>query len=323
LNDAIIEVRENMVYGIFCHDAGAANIICQYIHRKNIKFLFCCKGPAEDIFLNSFGDIYARDFDAALCAADLILTGTSWRGNLELNAIKAARAAGKRVVSVLDHWIEYPRRFLREGVSTYPDEFWVCDTQSLEIARGCLPPLPIQVIGNPLIDSALDNLMELRGGQVDAKAGRSFLYISDNIYDFAEAVYGDPMFWGYSDLDAVRFCLDYFAGINFDYGEFIIRPHPSQNPRVFMEIPEVVEGLISISENKNLMSDLERCSTVLGGVSMALAIAESCQKNIVIVDPPLGKAPKVYGEKNLKWLTQVSAAILRVCGDDILEQFAR
>jgi hypothetical protein len=289
--------KTNIVYGVFCHDAGGANVIAKYILNKNLNYIFCGEGPARKIFQQEFDSKYARTFSAIIEEADIVIPGTSWQGSLEIDAINAAKVSGKKVVSVLDHLVEYPIRFIRGGVCSYPDEFWVCDEASKSIASECLPSLPIKIIGNPLLESALGDLKKIQLDYANDSLNRSLLYISDHISGFTEAVFGDPLYWGYSDLDAIEFCLDYLSKIGFTYDEFIIRPHPSDNPKIFEGLPAVVEGAVSISSNPKLLADISKSSIVFGGISMALLIADTCRKNVVFVDHPNSTIPKLYSNR--------------------------
>ena len=56
-----------------------------------------------------------------------MLCGSSGGSDLERGVVRAARAAGVPSAVWLDHWVNYPARFVLDGESVLPDELWVAD----------------------------------------------------------------------------------------------------------------------------------------------------------------------------------------------------
>ncbi len=52
----------------------------------------------------------------------------------------------------LDHWVNYPTRFVLDGDTILPDELWVADEHAARIARETVPGPPVVVQGNPYLD---------------------------------------------------------------------------------------------------------------------------------------------------------------------------
>jgi adenylate cyclase len=69
--------------------------------------------------------------EEAVARGDWLLTSTSWQSDIEWCAIGHARAAGKHAVTFLDHWGNFPDRFVRGGRKHLPDEIWVGDEMAL------------------------------------------------------------------------------------------------------------------------------------------------------------------------------------------------
>ena len=91
---------------------------------------------------------------------DMVLTSTSWQSKLELNAISYARSIGKKCISILDHWVNYRERFIREGELILPDEIWVCDNHAFALAKKTFPKIKIQKIKNYDLIEFKDELMQ-------------------------------------------------------------------------------------------------------------------------------------------------------------------
>ncbi len=61
-----------------------------------------------------------RRHAATLDGVDLVLCGSSGASDLERVVVRAARAAGVRCAVWLDHWVNYPARFVLDGESCSP-----------------------------------------------------------------------------------------------------------------------------------------------------------------------------------------------------------
>ena len=64
-----------------------------------------------------------------------LLCGSSWKSELELEAILKAKLQNKKSRVFLDHWINYNERFCRNGEAITPDEFIVGDNEALLLAK--------------------------------------------------------------------------------------------------------------------------------------------------------------------------------------------
>ena len=69
--------------------------------------------------------------------------------------VRAARAAGVRSAVWLDHWVNYPARFVLDGEAVLPDELWVADEHAARLARETVPGPPVTVMGNPHLEDVV------------------------------------------------------------------------------------------------------------------------------------------------------------------------
>ena len=116
-------------------------------------------GPARAIFARKLGDL--PEGGPSPEGRDLVLCGSSLSSPLERRAVRAARAAGVRSAVWLDHWTNYPTRFVLDGATALPDELWVADEHAARIARATLPGPPVIVQGNPYLDEIVGEIRAL------------------------------------------------------------------------------------------------------------------------------------------------------------------
>src|SRR4051794_3927926 len=105
---------------VVCHDAGATNLILPWLNDE-AELLPVMHGPAAALWQARF-DTRIKGLDQAIAAAAAVLTGTGWASGLEHEARKLARERGLRCAAVIDHWVNYPDRFVRGGIEILPDE---------------------------------------------------------------------------------------------------------------------------------------------------------------------------------------------------------
>src|SRR5216684_1679442 len=122
------------IVAIVSHDAGGAEILASYVSRHDIVCRFVLEGQAVNVFKRRLGGVEICSLAQGLSACDEILCGTSWQSDLEWLAIQLAQRAGKPAIAFLDHWINYPERFIRKEVQHLPSELWVGDVETERLA---------------------------------------------------------------------------------------------------------------------------------------------------------------------------------------------
>ena len=120
---------------VAAHDAGAANLIIGWLRkRRDLEVRPCLAGPAVDLWTAAFGKPQILPPAEALRGAAALLSGTSYASELEHQARALAKAQGIHSIGVIDHWVNYPNRFLRAGSRVLPEEIWVADKDALKNA---------------------------------------------------------------------------------------------------------------------------------------------------------------------------------------------
>ena len=182
---------------VACHDAGGAEIVSSWLRRRPDADAVPCllEGPARAIFARKLGPAL-RTVDAlpSLDGLDLVLCGSSADAPLERGVVRAARAAGVRSAVWLDHWVNYPQRFVLDGAAVLPDEVWVADEHAERLAAETLPGARIRLCGNPYLEDAAAEIHSLE--QTRGRGGERILYLTQPTTVAAQLATGDPLGMG-------------------------------------------------------------------------------------------------------------------------------
>ena len=138
---------------VAAHDAGGAELLSAWLRRH-------CAEHDASLVLRRPG---AGDLRAPSCPGsrrsrrsrrsspfDWVLCGSSASADLERRVVRAARAAGVPCTVWLDHWVNYPMRFVLDGEAVLPDELWVSDEHAARIARETRPRAAGPRAGQPV-----------------------------------------------------------------------------------------------------------------------------------------------------------------------------
>lgn len=202
---------------VVCHDAGGANQLAAWWSQgAPAGARAFVSGPAAALWARRFGaDTGASSLEQALQGARSVVSGTGWASDMEHRARALARINGQFSVAVLDHWVNYPERFTREGKTVWPDRFWVTDEDALALAHRCFPGASVGLQHNAYLSEQLADI-----GPV-AAASPQLLYVLEPFRDD----------WGRGVPGEFQ-ALDFFAGLLPLLGlppEIVVRlrPHPS------------------------------------------------------------------------------------------------
>ncbi|MDC0587011.1 hypothetical protein OAP06_04605, partial [Gammaproteobacteria bacterium] len=122
--------------GIVCSDAGASNLIFSFLKHSSVSdFHFYLEGPAIELrkFHNFDSDIN-QNLENMIKGCKTLITGSGWSSDVENDARKIAKKYGVYSITILDHWVNYKERFIKDDESILPDEIWVVDDHALKIA---------------------------------------------------------------------------------------------------------------------------------------------------------------------------------------------
>ena len=275
---------------VVAHDAGGAEVLSSFVRRQPVPCVFAVDGPAVGIFVRKLGSIERLTLDDALGRADSLLCGTSWQSDLEFEAIGLAGSLGKPSVAFLDHWVNYPGRFVRSGVRRLPDDIWVGDEYARQIAAAAFPETAIRLVENPYLEDIRDELNRLASASRPGGRHASILYVCEPIRDSALRQYGHENYWGYTEEEALRYFLSNIAALGTPFERIVIRPHPSEDPDKYRWAEAEFEFPIAPGGSRSLAEEVVESDVVVGCESMALVVGLLANKRVVSCIPPGGKA---------------------------------
>lgn len=269
---------------VVAHDAGGAELLSSLLRSWPHRALCVLSGPAEPIFARKLPQLRTLDLEPAIAECDWLLCGTSWQSDLERTAIRQARAGGKRSIAFLDHWTNYPERFGHPGPITLPDELWVGDPWALTIAQETFPAVPVRLVDNPYwadLDAEADRLRAKQGQPEDS----DLLYIGQPVAGPARKMHGDPLHWGYTEEQAVRYLLARLDDIDPRPVRLVIRPHPAEPDGSYDWVSGISPIPVEIDGASDLQEQVLRASLVAGCASMAMVIALRMGKPVASAIP--------------------------------------
>ena len=263
---------------VVAHDAGAANHIFAWLDCEQPAM--CLAGPAQALWEARHGQPAQSDLEVALSGAATVITGTGWESSLEYDARKLARELGIYSIAVIDHWINYADRFIRNGEQALPDEIWVSDLYAAEIAQSTFPTVRVVQQSNAYL-AALVAEVESRQAPAAARGNDRVLYVLEPIRHE----------WGKLTEPGDFLALDYFmaqrqrAPISAD-AEIRLRPHPSDRPGKYDAwLARQFNPRVNLDRSATLADALAWSNVVAGCQSYAMVLALACGRTVVSTIP--------------------------------------
>lgn len=259
---------------ICSNDAGGANILSSLISRLAIKPKYLLSGPAINIFENKLGQISLMKHAEGLKGIDLVLSGTSKNSNLEFDLMSFAESNGIRVIAVLDHWVNYRERFIRDKKQIPIREIVTSDELANEIAIAKFPEARIYQIPNYYLSDISNEYNSILANKMLSSDYYEYLYLGEPIQE-------DYDNYTYQEVDAIRYFIETVRIKHKIIPKILFRPHPSQTGHSFHSVVHSVYPEGVISENQSLAQAFAYSNYVVGCNTMALTIAASFGKKSV------------------------------------------
>lgn len=273
--------------GIVSHDAGGAEILSSYIRQQGLTCIYCAEEPARSVFARKLRQVDSVPLDELIVRSDWILCGTSFLSDLEWRAFGLARTAGKRSVAALDHWANYRQRFFRHGNWHFPDEIWVGDELGESLARKECPDIKTTLVPNPYFLDIKRDLAAIPKSTEPA-SGLRILYVSEPLREDGLALYGDELFWGYTEEEALRYFLSNLHVFEEEIDQIAIRPHPQEKKDKYHWASQAFDLPIVSGQDKTLLEQIVACDVVVGGATMAMVVGLLAGKRVISCIPTGG-----------------------------------
>jgi hypothetical protein len=272
---------------VVSHDAGGAEILASYVAQNALDCRLVLAGPALEVFQRRLGAIQVHPLVEAIAASDWCLLGSGWQSELEWQALGEAKRLGKRAVTFLDHWVNYPERFERAGERRLPDEIWVGDEDALTLARGHFPDTPVTLVPNPYFDDVQREIARAeaqrppRGGP-----GAAVLFVLENLSGHARKRFDDERHFGYTEFDALEYFFSRLGDLGLPIAQITLRPHPTDPRDKYSAVVARHAPLARISSGKSLLEEIAEADVVVGCETMAMLPAVLAGKRVLCSVPP-------------------------------------
>jgi len=271
---------------IVAHDAGAANHIIAWLESGLIKenqCVFCLSGPAEVSYRKIRPQFLNQNLKEVLDGANQLISGTGWASTMEHDARKLANQQNMKTIAVLDHWVNYRDRFIRNGQEQLADEIWVVDEYALDIAQKQFPSIPVHCQHNDFIAQQQQMVASY---QTRKSSSTHLLFVMEPVRKF----------WGKrnipGEVQALEFMLKHQDHLNFNNSitskpfKIIIKPHPSDPKDKYKRwLNKYNHFDISINESASLAKLIAWSDIVAGCETYAMVVALASGKKVVSALP--------------------------------------
>lgn len=268
----------NFPLAVVCHDAGAANHIVAWLKTLNTldSIRAYMVGPANKIWQDNFPSERLKNSCAeALEGSTSLLSGTGWASDIEHEARLLAKKAQIKSIAMVDHWVNYPARFVRDGEQILPDEIWVVDEYAYRHATEVFPFTNVRLKPDRYSELLIESIKP-----INEASNHELLYI-------LEPIRSD---WGQEEQGEFQ-ALDYFLGripdLNFPINLVVkLRPHPSDPPNKYERYLANGGSYKIVIDNGDLGDAISGAKWVAGCQSFALILALKAKRTVFCTLPP-------------------------------------
>lgn len=246
---------------ITSNDSGGAEILSSWLKTQNQRYILNLSGPAIKVFKKkiSFKKNYTK-IETYKKKIDKIITGTSKNSMQEINAIKYAKKNKIFVASVIDHWINYKKRFTRDKQVFLPDEIWVTDKYAYKIAKKKFN-LSIKMIKNYYLADLVKKIIISK-----KKEKNQILYLNTAIKNKS------------LEKKRIKYFLTKIKNLNKNY-TIKIKPHPNDKKKEYSWINKNYKD-INVDFKNDLDILLKESKIIVGCNSMAMVVAKHAKKKV-------------------------------------------
>lgn len=295
------EVNSNIeTICIRAEDAGASAILATYVakHKDRYRWVYILSGMAPRIFEKYLGRIENSSLDILnTCDAKktLYVSGTGHNYQDVILGIQLSHSLNIRSVAFLDHWELYRERFGYPGSwkEALPDEIWVGDNYSLDIAsKEGFPKDKLKLVPNPYFEWQLNHMRSLSFKKTHDEKMR-LLFVSEPVAMSADYFAKKGIKYGFTEFDVMRNLILSLNDLEEKFSELRIRLHPieKKQPDKYDDIIKnnVSKIKITFSDTAEMIDDVAWADVVLGMESAGLVIGVVSDKPTFSYMPDSGK----------------------------------
>ena len=269
--------------GIVANDAGASNLILGWIkNNRHLNYLFYLEGPSKKIFLNYDSNLKNHDSNYILTKSKIIITGTSFFSNIEHNVRKIAKEKKILVIGVIDHWVNYKIRFIRNNEKILPDIIWVFDEYAEKKAKLLFKGTNVIKQTNYYLHNSVKKINQIETVTNKINNKSNILYVVEPI---RKKYYMRKIPYEFKVLD---YFIKNLKKLKFKNDiEIRLRPHPSDEDGKYEKwLTLNKKNNITLSKGNSLEEDIAWANTVVGYETYALVVASASSRRCITSIPP-------------------------------------
>ena len=184
-----------------------------------------------------------------------------------------------------------------------PDALWVADPYAQRIAEREFPHAAIKIMGNPYLESIAERAAKQQGFRENGR-GHRVLIVTEPVSVHALTQYGDPLYFGYTEFEAVALMLARLPQILGGHvlEQIVVRPHPSETLSKYQYLVDNPQSLpVVVRRDADLLEEVLDSSMVIGCETMALVVALAAKRRAISCIPPLGRACALPHDEIERW----------------------
>jgi hypothetical protein len=301
---------------VVANDSGGAEVVSSWVRRNpGPRYRFLVDGPARAIFsrkLSKFTNHRRADLGRLVAESDWVLTSTSHPENLERQAIAAAKQCCIRVVTFLDHWVNYPPRFeMADGKLGLPDEIWVGDEYAAALARQHFPSVRSVFVPNPYFEDIREEFAKAAPTR-PADGRLQILYVADSMVERPEHAYGQADVMGFTEFTALESFLRSLERMDLPapLGRVRIRLHPVEPLGKYDGVVAKFAHMpLAISQGCSLIEDCAWADWVVGLFSTAMVVGLLCGRRVFCAIPNSDIPCPVPHREIIRWHGNLASGV--------------
>ncbi len=267
---------------------------CSIFGHVGLYFADCTD---QELDIEGWMDFATSVFE--LNQPDCVLTATSDVDSIERGLIRVARSRGIMVITLVDSWTNYTKRFLTAGEErlssdVLPDKIAVIDRFTAdEMEQVGFPKDMLRVVGQPAFDQFV-NWLSSDSANTQKNLVRSTLGVTEGqkLVVFISQPIGDMyppdsrVYRGYTEFDAIRLLISSMMALE-PQPILAIKPHPKSPLDEYVEIPTRYSLPVEIASDHDIDSLILAADLVVGMTSIALVKGLLAKKRVLSFQPNL------------------------------------
>ena len=263
------------MFSIISKEAGGAELACRFALTQKEKFYLALSGPAIKIFKNKFNKIKIISKAEAIRKSDWVLCTTGTSGDFEKDGIILAKKNKKKVVVLLDHWVEYRSRFVKKKKLFLPNEIWVTDNYALKTIKKENFKTKIILKKNLYFDE-FKKKVKLFKDKKNKLVGKNIIFLSEWVNPSHKK--------SYKAEQCIKFFLNNLPALKLKINKITIRFHPQEKIKKLKWLKNFPNKII-ISKNKHIFDDILLNDIIVGINTVALVLGLIAKKKVISCIP--------------------------------------